>query len=390
MHENRSRSPRLVRALILLTATLLTMAALASSALASTHHSSARKTAKASKRALSHKKAHAASALPAEGIFDSCGLSATLSTCEQDLVRMHQAGLQVAVTSVHGDSLADIAAYAAYAQSIGMSIMWEINDPGFWGGTWIGSSAAADWSGFSTACGCTSTTQVLDYMIKWLAALPATYGYYAADDWTLTRNQLPGLKQYVNEIKASDSSHMVMVGSTQAQGGTYYQSGATIGNELYPETSHPLMPAGQNLAAWQSVQDSVTQDVRDATNAGTSSAFILQAFTFGDNLDDGEAVGVCTPNMTQAHCASLLHYPSASVQLQLRNEVLQHADPKLILWYTYGQASQGNRWADLSSVVRTPYPATATAARTKQGKSRKASTRRGRSLHQKHGRKLSV
>jgi hypothetical protein len=338
----------------------------AASGFAATRAAMPRDLSSSSHKAAVSKKAHIASGLPAQGIFDSCDLGVQIGTCEHDLLQMHEAGMQVAVVGFQGDSLDAITAYAAYAQSIGMSIMWEINDPGFWGGAWIGSSAAADWSNFSTACGCTDTTQVLTFMVRWLSALPATYGYYAADDWTLTRGQVGGLKQYVSEIKAVDPGHMVMVGSTQAQGTTYYRTGATIGNEIYPETTTSLMPYGNNLAAWESVQESVTQDQRAATDEGTGSAFLLQAFTFGDNLDDGEAVGACTPSMSQAACANRLQYPSASVQLELRNQVLEHAHPKLILWYTFAEATRGNRWAGLTSAVQTPFPASASAARARQ------------------------
>lgn len=318
------------------------------------------------RRAAVTRKAHIAAGVPAQGIFDSCDPGAELTTCEQDLQQMHEAGLQVAVVGFQGDSLDAISAYASYAQSIGMSVMWEINDPGFWGGAWMEADAATDWAPFSTACGCTDTNQVLSYMIHWLAALPATYGYYAADDWTLTRDQVDGLRQYVSEISAADPNHMVMVGEAEGQGTTYYATGATIGNEIYPENTTSLMPYDKNLGTWESVQQSITQDQRAAADTGTASAFILQAFTFGDNLDDGEAVGVCTPSMSQAQCASLLQYPSASVQLELRNQVLANAHPKLILWYTFAEATQGNRWAGLSSVVSAPFPASATVARAEQ------------------------
>ena len=317
-------------------------------------------------------KAHIAAGVPAQGIFDSCDLGSEIGTCEQDLQQMHQAGMQVAVVGFEGDSLGAISAYAAYAQSIGMSVMWEINDPGFWGGAWIGSSAAADWGAFSTACGCTGTTQVLNYMIQWLSALPATYGYYAADDWTLTPDQVGGLKQYVSEIKAVDPNHMVMVGAAEGDGTTYYPTGATIGSEIYPETTRPLMPYDRNLGTWQSVQQSIAQDQRAASNNGTSSAFILQAFTFGDNIWDGEAVGVCTAAMSEPQCAELLDYPSASVQLELRDLVLKDAAPKLILWYTFAEATQGSRWAGLSSVVRAPLPGSVSASAARARQSREA------------------
>jgi hypothetical protein len=59
--------------------------------------------------------------------------------------------------------------------------------------------------------------------------------------------------------------------------------------------------------------------------------------------------------------------------------VLQNAAPKLILWYTYAQASQGSRWADLTSVVNAQYPSSASAARAKG--SHKAARKHGARRH---------
>jgi hypothetical protein len=375
MPKNRCRLVRITRIALLLTSVALVFCIQATNSFASSRATKPRKATHSSHKSAPTKKAHAVTTLPAQGIFDSCNLSSSLSTCEQDLVQMKQAGLQVVVMSAQWDTTDQISAYASYAQSIGMSVMWELNDPGFWGGAWIGSSAAGDWTSFSTACGCTATNQVLDYMIQFLAQLPATYGYYSADDSTLEPNQVGGLRQYVAEIKADDPNHMVMVGSAQGQGTTYYSTGATIGNEIYPQTTRSLMPYASNLATWQSVQQSVTQDQRAATQAGSASAFILQAFSFGDNLSDGEAVGACTAAMSDSQCANLLQFPAANVELELRNQALENAHPKLILWYTYSQASEGSHWADLSSVVKAQYPASATVARAKG--TRKVSRKHG-------------
>jgi hypothetical protein len=378
---------RLTRTALLLTTIALLFSALTANAFADSRASKPRKTTHASQKSKATKKARVSGTVPAQGMFDDCDLSNGVPACEQDLLQMHEAGLQVVVMSASWDTLDELSQYASYAQSIGMSVMWELNDPGFWGGAWIGSSAAADWSSFSTACGCTATNQILDYMINWLAALPATYGYYAADDSTLEPDQAAGLREYVSQIKSVDPNHMVMVGSAQGQGTTYYSSGATIGNEIYPETTRSLMPASQNLAVWQSVQQSITQDQRAAAQQGTSSAFILQAFTFGDNLIDGEAVGACNASMSQTQCASRLQFPSASVELQLRNDALQYAQPKLILWYTYAQASQGSHWSDLTSAVNSQYPVSASAARAKKT-AHKAS--RKHAARRSSGHKLAV
>lgn len=385
MPKNRCRLARLIRIALLLTTVTFAFCALATNALAASRATKPRKATHASQKSRATKTAHVSGSVPTQGIFDNCDLGNGVGTCEQDLVQMHQAGLQVVVMSAQWDTMDEISQYASYAQSIGMSVMWELDDPGFWGGAWIGSSAAADWSSFSTACGCTDSNQVLDYMISWLGGLPATYGYYAADDSTLEPNQAAGLREYVSQIKSADPNHMVMIGSAEGQGSTYYSSGATIGNEIYPETTRSLMPAGQNLAVWQSVQESITQDQRSATQTGTSSAFILQAFSFGDNLSDGEAVGACSASMSESQCAGRLQFPSAGVELALRNDALQYAQPKLILWYTYSQASQGSHWSDLTSVVNAQYPVSASAARAKQSAhkaySKRTTRRRNSSGH---------
>jgi hypothetical protein len=372
MPKKHNLVARLVRAAVALVAITAMFSALVATGTASARTSHAAKTA------------HVSGTLPAEGMFDNCQIGANLATCEQDLLNMHQAGLQVAVVGFQGDSLADLSAYAAYAQSIGMSIMWQINDPGFWGGAWMGSSAAADWTAFSSACGCADTTQVLDYVIQWLGALPATYGYYAADDEVISPGELGGLTQYVSEIKALDPSAMVMVGSAVSQGTSYASTGATLGTEIYPETSGNLMPVAGNQSMWDGIQQSIAQDQHAANQYGTSSAFILQAFTFGDNLTDGEDVGVCNAGMSSAQCAGLLNYPSASTQLQLRNEVLEHAHPKLILWYTFSESyGQGDRWSGVTDAVKAPYPATATAARAKHSKGHQKRRAKRHSKHDK-------
>jgi hypothetical protein len=371
MPRSLSSLTRLPRIALLVTSLAVAFSAAAGTGIASAKTPHAAKKAHAAKKLHVAKKAHVAGSLPAEGIFDNCEISQTLNTCEQNLQAMHQAGLQVAVLAVGGNSLSDLTSYATYAQNLGMSIMWELNDPGFWGGEWTGSSATIDYPSFSTACDCTASNQVLDYMIKWLAALPATYGYYAADDSVLAAGQKGGLTQYVNRIKALDPKDMVMVGSSPSQGSSYASTGATIGNEIYPETTNNLMPAGSNLAAWDSVEQSASQAQGSASQHGASSAFILQAFSFGDNLIDGQDVGVCTASMSEATCASKLHYPSAATQLQLRNEVLEHAHPKLIIWYTFSQARDGNHWASLRNVINAPFPATATAARAARAKNRR-------------------
>jgi hypothetical protein len=86
-----------------------------------------------------------------------------------------------------------------------------------------------------------------------------------------------------------------------------------------------------NQSTWDLTGQSVAQAQQAADAVGKQSAFILQAFTWGDNTDDGQAVGTCSVSDTAGSCYDKLTYPTAGDQLQLRNEVLQHAHAQLIL-----------------------------------------------------------
>lgn len=338
--------------------------------------------------------AASAQTLPPEGIFDDCSLGSQLSTCIQRLGVIHQGGFQVVVMQPSG-SLADIAAYSTAAQNMGMKVMWSLSNAGWWVSTM--GSVAGSFPSFSAACGCTSDPEVLAFTVHTLAQLPATYGYYAADDWSITAADRPSVARWVAAIKAADPHHTVLISASQQSQANQYQPIAdTIGEEIYPVTT--------DSPDWQSVRQGASDAQHAADSAGKPSTFILQAFTFGDNLDDGEAVGACTPSMSKFACYNHLRYPSAAAQLTLRNQILQHAHPKLILWWsfqgTYGQAGNDTysiyptgataaaRWAGLSTAVRAPYPASAAqlahqaaARKHRVAGKRHRSTRRHHKLH---------
>ena len=332
--------------------------------------------------------ASAASQVPLEGTFENCPLAIAMGTCLQRLQVMQQGGMNVVVFSPKGDTLPELEQYATAAHALGMSIMWSTSDPGFWQQPTSVLPESIYFAAFAQACGCSQNGQILSYMIRWLSALPATYGYYAADDSVLSPGDGAAIAGYVAAIKAADPNHTVMIAAAQqSEANAYVHTADLVGDEVYPVTSSSLMPAGQHLADWQSVQQSASDEQRAANSAGKQSAFILQAFTFGDNLSDGEAVGACTAAMSQLLCYHQLQYPSPAAQLQLRNEILEHAHPKLLLWWsfqgTYGQvgndlysifptgATAASRWAGLSAAVRAPLPVSASAASARK-RSRRA------------------
>ena len=283
-----------------------------------------------------------ASSMPAEGIFESCPIETAMAICVHRLPVMRNGGLNVVVFPVAQTSLAALSTYAAAAHWLGLSVMWATGDQAWWEDPSSSDSMYGEYQPFGAACGCRANGQILAYMIPWLGSLPGTYGYYAADDSMLGAGDRPGVANYVAEIKQQDPRHMVMIGAGDASQANAYRTIAdTIGQEIYPVITSSLMPVSDNQETWGWVSELVSQTQHAADKIGKQSVFILQAFTWGDNLDDGEAVGGCTTHDTPLSCYSKLRYPSPAEQLQLRNEVLTHAHRKLILWWsfplTYGQ-----------------------------------------------------
>jgi hypothetical protein len=320
-----------------------------------------------------------AATLPPEGIFENCNLDSQMPTCVQRLQVMHQGGFQIVVIPAASASPNSLASYASNAQSLGMSVMWEIGNPSWWTDPATSTMMSGYYGGFAALCGCDQNGPLLAYVVHWLGQLPGTYGYYAADDTMLSPGDEAGVASYVAQIKQQDPSHLVMIGSAdQSQTSSYVGVADAIGTEIYPFTTNPLMPVSANQDEWGGVAQWASGAQQTADQSGKQSAFILQAFSWGDNLSDGETIGACTASDTPVSCYDKLPYPSPSEQLQLRNEILLHAHPKVILWWsfpgtdgdvtgdTYSIYPSGSdaatRWAGLAAAVQAPYPGTNTAA----------------------------
>jgi hypothetical protein len=320
--------------------------------------------------------AASASTMPAEGVFEDCPIATQMVTCLQRLETMHAGGVNVVVLPIEWATPDSISTYADVAHSMGMSVMWWLSDQNWWDSPSTSTNMDGYYQGFVSASGQTENGPLLSYIVHYLGALPGTYGYYAADDSDLVPGDGPAVANYTAQIRAADPSHPVMIGSgDQTETDAYQHSANMIGAEIYPVTDSSLMPVSDNQGMWDSVAQGATDAQQSADNAGNQSAFILQAFTWGDNLADGEAVGVCTPGDTPASCYAKLQYPTSAAQLQLRNEILTHAHPSLILWWsfmgTYGQAGNDTydlyptgaqaaaQWAGLQATIQAPAPSTA-------------------------------
>jgi hypothetical protein len=315
----------------------------------------------------------AAQTLPPQGIFENCPFDSMLPTCIQRLSMIYQAGLKVVVVAPGSASLDALASYSQAAQGLGLAVMWELSNPVWWREPPSGTGAASNFSGFAAACGCQSNEEVLAYVINWLAGLTATYGYYAVDDSMFGPDDRAAVSTYVAQIKQHDSAHPVMIGAFQpSQGQQYVEIADLIGQEVYPITTDHLLPAAAHPGTWAYIDATVRRAQQTARQAGKGSAFILQAFTWGDNLADGTAIGVCGQGDSTASCNDRLRYPSGAEQVAIRNAVLARAHPDLILWWSF-QGTAGlpapndsfapisadeaaTRWTGLSTAITASMP----------------------------------
>jgi hypothetical protein len=335
-----------------------------------------------------------AASVPPEGIFENCQLDTQMSTCLQRLDVMHGGGFNIVVIDADSGSPSSDASYAASARALGMKVMWEISNTGWWDGT----SVSWQFPGFVTACGCSDNSSLLSYMIKFLGSLSGTYGYYAADDSMLGSGYRAGVARYVSQIKTLDPTHRVLLSSADESQTSQYESiGDMNAAEIYPIATSSLMPVSKHQDDWSSIGQ-WAKDVQGMSNkAGKSSAFILQAFSWGDNLSDGQAVGICSASMSPSQCWNAAMYPTAADQLQLRNEILKHAHPGLILWWsfmgTYGQAGgdtyslyptgteAAKQWAGLTAAINAPAPGVTVTHSTRTAKHHR---RHRRHHHRRH------
>ena len=323
--------------------------------------------------------------LPPQGIYDSCPLATMLDTCESRLDVMHQGGLSVVLIGRDAPRSA-MAAYAAHAQRIGMKIMWDVGDAGFWNGQ----GALQHFPSFAGDCGCGDDGSLLNGLVGFLASLPATFGYYVADDSAYTSNeQLPAIHDFASRIKSIDPRHMTLIAVAGWPSRAAEGVADAEGVELYPfgiGLSSPVWRVGHGAAAAAHL----------ARAAGKPTVLILQAFNWGDNIWDGNAMGKCSLGDDPSACAERAPYPSPSDQLAMRNAAIAQGNPSLVLWYdfqsSYGWAEDPGqgfapvsgdqasaRWAGLSRAVRAPLGPSAVGARTAAVRGRHGRSPRHRS-----------
>jgi hypothetical protein len=290
----------------------------------------------------------AAPTLPPQGLYDACAPASSPAACSQHLQAIGQAGFQVVLNySAWSASPRQLLDYANTAQSLGMKVIWPLDDA-----VWRNraGSLAATHPALSAGCACSGDDAFLSYAINLVKNLPATWGYYIGDE--VPADQLGQVQALAAKLKALDPNHpqlLIADGTSEdavANLAPFADAADVVGSDVYP-IGWPVSPAevaGTVAAADQAIAAADQRQV----------AVALQAFSWSQD--------------PSASTATDPRWPTEQEMQTMRDAVLANSDPALILWFSYADIAASDdpagHWLDLvmAAFADLPAPAAATSS----------------------------
>ncbi len=273
--------------------------------------------------------------LPPQGLYEGCAPGAAGGDCIARLARIRAAGFRYVLNySAWYGSPAEVLAYADAAAALGLRLIWPLNHPAWRGLTGLAATyATLAESGVSSDRAPLADAEFLDSAINLVASHPATWGFYIGDEVPPEEAGLvAGLSATVRRL-APDKPQLYVA-----------RPGAAL---LEPFASFADI-AGVDTYPVGSGDPSVRQAARGAraiaTEAGVQTAMVLQAFSWSQYQPT----------------ANPPRYPSAHSLRAMRDAAIRHADPSLILWYSYQDILRSDRpqqhWCELAWAAFAPAP----------------------------------
>jgi hypothetical protein len=247
--------------------------------------------------------------------------------------------------SVFWGTEAELLAYAARANSDHVKIMWAFNDPAFakYSGR-SGKYLINDYGEISATCKCSTNEGFLQYLVRLVQDLPATYGYSIGDE--PTPNTAADVQNLYNIIRAVDPHHPQMVNATWDNANNPslrnlekylapFSFADILGADYYPVGTGA--PASDTAAAASDVHSI-------ATTYGKSAEMALQAF----NWNQYPGSGVCS--------GSECTYPTSHQLRDMLRDAATDAKPKIIFWYDYWDTVNAGEWTNFIRAVNPQRP----------------------------------
>jgi peptidoglycan/xylan/chitin deacetylase (PgdA/CDA1 family) len=260
-------------------------------------------------------------AIPPQGLYEGCAPGVAAEACVAHLATIDAAGFRYVLnySSWYG-SPAEVLRYADAATALGLQLIWPLNHPA-WRGQGSLAATYPDLSGKRDL----SNADLTAFAVGLVVDHPATWGFYIGDEVPRAEAEEVGALSAQLRRLAPAQPQLYVARPGAAQLRPFASFADFAGVDAYPVGSNdpPVRDAARAAAA-----------VTAATDAQT--AMVLQAFSWSQYRPEA------LPPL----------YPSGGSLLAMRNAAIRHADPAMILWYSYQDILRSDRprrrWCELS------------------------------------------
>jgi hypothetical protein len=282
-----------------------------------------------------------------QGIYQDCNLDGhgcsgpAGDTATGQLDKIAAANFSVVLNySVFWGTEEEVLAYAAYANSHDVKIMWAFNDPAFAKyADKSGEYLIKDYGEIAATCGCSTNRGFLEYLVNLVKNLPATYGYSIGDE--PTPDTAANVQNLYDIIWALDSKHPQMVNATWHNANN--PSLANLQKYLDPFAFADILgadyyPVGTGAPASDTAR--AASDVHTiATTYWKPAEMALQAFNWGQYSEDGVCSG--------SECT----YPTRRQLQTMLRDAVNDAHPSIVFWYDYWDTVDAGQWNNFVRAV---------------------------------------
>jgi hypothetical protein len=256
-----------------------------------------------------------------------------IDACVERLATIRAAGFRYVLNySAWYGSAAQVLAYADAASALGLKLIWPLNHPS-WRGMGSLSTTYTTFEGVvpPSSSGEVSNAEFIAGAIGLVAHHPATWGFYVGDE--LPRAEVGRVAALSAAVRAlaprKPLLYVARPGAARLR--PFARIADVAGADVYPLGSGDP-PVAQVARTTEAI----------AAEAKTGTAMVLQAFSW---------------SRYRRH-PSHAPYPGFQALLAMRNAAIEHADPAMILWYSYQDILHSDdpprRWRDLTHAAFSP------------------------------------
>jgi hypothetical protein len=266
----------------------------------------------------------AASALPPQGMYEGCAPRAG-EACIERLRAIRAAGFRYVLNySAWYGSEGDVLSYADAAGALGLQLIWPLNHPAWRGRADLGATYP-DLAASLAGGGPGENRDVVTFAISLVASHPGTWGFYIGDELSPAEAGSVATLSAAVRALAPGSPQLYVSRPGAALLAPFAPLADVAGIDAYPIGSGdpPIRQAARTAKAV-------------AVAAGAAPAMTLQAFSWSQYRP----------------AAGPDRYPTAGELRTMRDAAIQHAEPSMILWYSYQDVLRSDRpwqrWRELT------------------------------------------